>query len=481
MTSKKRTSLSIENAVQKNHALQDYLQELLGPNLNTFLSVRPEPRSVRANTLKRSADYLKQRLESLSVPFKAVPFTPDGFILPEDPLPLSHTLDFFCGYLQYQGISSQIPPLVLNTAPDEIVLDISAAPGSKSTQIAALMKNRGLLYLNDVSRARLKVLSNNIQKAGSTNNVLTYLAGERFGNLFPEFFDKILLDAPCTAIGTLAQNPEIASWWSRQRFRKIIDLQKRLFISAFKALKIGGEMVYSTCSIAPEENELLVDELLRSYPMEIIPFSLPGFTEFSSGLTSYKNQKLNPDLKHAVRILPHKHHMEGFFIVKLRKFHPRRSVSPLNEQMFLPTLSAEEPPVRQKLEELSGTWGIPFSFWLDYRFVITKNRIWIVNRQMTKIPGMNLSSAGLLLSERKLSGWKLFNQSVQFLENQISARRLSLSSADMKRLFAKGSVCVTGLSDGYYVLDWEKIPRASVFVNDGNLKIKLPHRFNLVL
>ena len=471
----------LPEAIEKNPALQDYLQKFLQEELPVFLSAKPEPRAIRANTLKRSATYIRKRLQELGVPFESVPFNPNGFTLLEDSLPLSHTLDFFCGYFQYQGLASQIPPLVLNPSPGERVLDMAASPGSKATQIAALMQNQGLLYVNDVSARRVRILSNNLQKAGSINNILTLLPGERFGNLLPEFFDKILLDAPCTALGTLTQNPEIASWWGYGRLQKIVDLQKRLFISAYKALKVGGELVYSTCSIAPEENELLIDEMLRTYPMEIIPIKIKGSNDFSAGLTTFRGQKLHPDLQYSLRILPHLHGMEGFFIVKLRKLEARKPTSGASPDLFYPTTPFEDASTKQALAQISQTWGISETFWQNYRYLLKKDRIWILNRDIEMVPTHELSSAGLLLAEKKRIGWKLFNQSVQFLESQITNRRISLSGDQLVKLFAAGQLAISDFPAGYYVLIWDDIPRGSLYSDGNQLKIKLPHKFGLIL
>jgi len=467
--------------LKQNDELASYLKNLLGGDLAAFLVARAEPRAVRVNTLKQPVKQFRRRMRDWQAPFASIPFNDAGFILKEDPLPLSHTLDFFCGLFQYQGIASQIPPLILNPQPGETVLDMAASPGSKATQLAALMQNRGRLFLNDVSLRRLTILNNNVQKSGALNQLVTYLPGERFGNLFPGYFDKILLDAPCTSLGTLPDNPEISHWWTRAKLQKLNDLQKRLFVSAFKALKVGGEMVYSTCSIAPEENELLIDEMLQHYALEILPARLPGLERFSAGLVHHNGRSLNPDLQKALRILPHLHEMEGFFVVRLRKTAAHRRAEAIPQERFNASLPHDHPAVYSDLRQISAEWGIPMDFWPGHRFMRSKARLWILNADITHFPAENCNSGGLLLAEEKRYGWKLFNQSVQILGSRITQKRLALDAPTLTRLFAEGRTRTATIADGYHVLEWEGLPFASVYVHDGEMKLRLSHRFRLVL
>jgi len=303
----------------KNIELKEYLQKFLGEELLPFLHSRPEPPAIRINRLKTTRDKFLHHLGKLGQTYRVIPFNPDGLIIDHDDLPLSHSLAFFTGQFNYQGIASQLPVILLDVRPGEKVLDMAASPGSKSTQIAGHLQQTGLLILNDPSMERLQALNANMQKSGAVNHYTLKMRGERFGTLYPEYFDKILIDAPCTALGNLSENHEVHHWWSLEKLRKLNNIQDHMLIAAYKSLRAGGEMVYSTCSVAPEENELVVQRLLDKYPVSVLPPPEQIARQFDQGYSRYRDQRLHPDLCHAVRVLPHKHQMEGFFAVRLRK------------------------------------------------------------------------------------------------------------------------------------------------------------------
>ncbi len=465
----------------KNTDLNNWLTRFFGEQKELFLNAVPEPTAVRVNTLRISATDLQNRFGQLGVSFKPISFNSNGFIISDDSLPLSHTLDFFCGEIQYQGIASQLPALVLNPQPGEKVLDIAAAPGSKSTQIAALMQNEGSLYLNDFSRQRLQALNSNTQKAGVINQVLLNHNGERLGNLFPAYFDKILLDAPCTALGTLSGQPEVGGWWSLEKLKKLSSIQERLLISAMKALKTGGELVYSTCSIAPEENEMLIQKIIDKYPLEILPIKLKGTEPFAGGFQKYNGHTFTEDMKKAVRVFPQEHGMEGFFVIRLRKTRDFMYQPSWKKAAFVPTLSFTDTRVADDLAEISQVYGISAEMWKNYRYIRTQKRIWMTNVANAEIPAEGVSSSGLLLGEKKQFMWKLFNQSARFLDIYITKRHISLSTDQMRALFSQGTMELDNTPNGYYVLEQKGRAIGSLYVEAGRAKLRLPHKFRLVL
>ncbi|MEJ2052643.1 MAG: RsmB/NOP family class I SAM-dependent RNA methyltransferase [Calditrichaceae bacterium] len=433
------------------------------------------------NTLKTDRRYIVNLLNRLNVEYCELPFNSLGIMLKADKVPLSHTLDFFLGYFNYQGISSQIPALALDPQPGEKVLDIAAAPGSKSTQIAALMENRGELYLNDISKGRLQSLNVNVQRAGVLNEIILNMAGERFGTLFAEYFDKILVDAPCTALGTLPGSPEVAGWWSYHKLEKLCVSQKQMLISALKALKPGGELVYSTCSIAPEENEALIQWLLDNYPVKILKIPLKKHISCDDGLTNYNGQSFDREMAGAIKIYPHEHGMEGFFVIKLKKHGSIGKKDKSVTVSFIPTLHYNEDEIKNELNSISDLWGINHSVWKDFRFIKTSQRIWMMCRKIKQVPAQRLHNAGILLAERRLSGWKLTNQSAQYLNGEINHRKIELTDKQLISFFADGSMKITGLEYGYYVLERESKAVATLYSANGQIKIRLPHVFRLAV
>lgn len=464
----------------ENNELENYLKELLKKDFEKYINASPEPTGIRINPLKTSLSSIQKKLKNWEQSYEKINFNEFGMILHNDKLPLSHTLDYFCGNIYYQGVSSQLPVELLGVKPGEKILDMTAAPGSKSCQILANLTGKGELIVNDSSYKRMQPLNVNLQRTGATNFYILNTWGERLGQIYPEYFDKVLLDAPCTTLGNLAQSDEIANWWRVDKLKKLANSQSALLVSAIKALKVGGELVYSTCSIAPEENELVLQKVLKKYPVEIL--EIPGRLKklFEPGLTKYKDKKLDSNLHKAIRIYPHLHGLEGFYAIKLRKFGSTK-VKPENKHReFVPLLSWNHHLIQPILDHLSDYWGIDNSFWQKFNYNLFKNRIWIVS-DINDVPAHKLTCSGTLLAEKKLSCWKLFNNSATFLRDLITKRNITVDDEELIKLFKNGMISFKGLKNGYYVLSRNNQTIASVYMENEKMKIKLPHTFNLIL
>jgi 16S rRNA (cytosine1407-C5)-methyltransferase len=464
----------------KNPELENYLKSLLGEQYTAFLSAQPEPTAIRTNTLKASPEQIRELLTNYQYKYDKISFNPDGFILKSDQLPLSHSLAFFEGLFQYQGVSSQLPALVLDVKPGDRVLDMTAAPGSKSTQLAAMLGNKGELVLNDSSYHRLPALQANMQRSGAINHYILKHRGENLSRLYPEYFDKILLDAPCTALGTYFSTSEKYSWWSGKKLEKLSNLQYQLLVSAIKCLRIGGEMVYSTCSVSPEENELLIEKIIRKYPVKVENISADIQSKFDSGWTSHNDKEISIEMDKAIRIWPHVHSFEGFFIIKLKK--TARIVS---EKESIPadtmiTNSADYPEINNVLKNLSDSWGINAEIWNNYRYILTKTRLWMLSPIIMRVPSENFVSGGLLLGEKRLHGWKPVNGSAQYLSKNITNRRITLSDQELKTLFRESKIKYKNLPEDYYVLDYKGRVIGSVYHEKGVLRMRLPHLFTRI-
>ena len=213
-----------------------------------------------------------------------------------------------------------MPIVALNPQPDDILLDLCAAPGSKTTQAAAKMNNQGSIIANDVSLGRILILAANIERCGITNTIITKQPGNELTARLQKLnfqADKILIDAPCSGEGNIRCSPRTYLEWSEPMLKALAKKQRRIISSAVQLLKPGGEIIYSTCTHAPEENELNVQYMLDNFDLEILPITLPIKTR--PGITEWGDQKLSPELKKAVRIYHHDNDMEGFFLCKLRK------------------------------------------------------------------------------------------------------------------------------------------------------------------
>jgi len=221
------------------------------------------------------------------------------------------------GYVYIQEGGSMIPPLFLEPKPEDYVLDMCAAPGSKTTQIAQLMKNKGAIIANDVSLKRLSSLGFNLQLCGVINTAVTMFDGRKLPSIIKDHFDKVLVDAPCSSSGHFLS--KFPSNFTEERVKSLHVLQRGLLIAGFKMLKPGGILVYSTCSIHPFENEAVVNYLLsKEGKARVEYFEIKGI-RFHPGLTEYKEKTFHPDLKYCMRIYPHDNYTDAFFIARIRK------------------------------------------------------------------------------------------------------------------------------------------------------------------
>jgi NOL1/NOP2/sun family putative RNA methylase len=301
------------------------MKELLKEDFDEYLKVLKVPilNSIRCNTLKISPKELRKRLEEkgwiIEQPFKDYQ---EIMIIKNELKPgeIGRSIEHLLGYYYVQEIASMLPPLILNPNENERVLDLCASPGSKTTQIAAMMDNKGLLIANEVSFGRMKILSGNLERCGVMNCILTRRDGIALSRRFNKnnfLFDKILLDAPCSGEGTIRSTPRTLEMWNLKTIEFLSKLQKLLIESAISALKPDGILVYSTCTHTPEEDEEIIDFALKNFNVEIEEINLP--IKSKEGITEWKDKKYDSRVKLAKRIYPHISNTEGFFLAKLRK------------------------------------------------------------------------------------------------------------------------------------------------------------------
>jgi NOL1/NOP2/sun family putative RNA methylase len=263
--------------------------------------------------LKISEKELLSRLKTLGVKTTKVPFLKYGYYY-ESKFSLASTSEYLQGYIYIQEAASQLPAQVLNPLPGENVLDMCASPGSKTTQIAQLMENKGLILCTDTDSRRLKSLRNNLERCDVANAIL-YKKDARFINDFGKKYDKILLDAPCSGNYVIEEK-----FFQEKNIHGIMErsrMQKELLKAAVKSLNKGGLLVYSTCSLEPEEDEMNIDWLLQKYPE--LELEETGIDIGDPGLVEVFGKKLNSNINKTRRFWPEKTGTEGFYIAKIRK------------------------------------------------------------------------------------------------------------------------------------------------------------------
>jgi len=284
---------------------------------------KPLLQSLRVNTLKAERSKILALLANLRL--RQLPFYRDGFSV-EGKYSLGNHLTHGLGLIYVMEVASMLPVIVLEPQPGEVVMDLCAAPGSKTTQIAQLMDNQGLLVANEISRKRMRGLIHNVKRCGLLNEVVVSINGHKVHRIFSDYFDRILVDAPCSAEGTIRRSKAVLYHWGVSNIQRMSRLQIGLATSAFRALRPGGTMVYSTCTIAPEENEKVISYLLEKYPeAELLPIKVDRF-KTRPGITNWQDVTFDRRVENCVRILPQDNDTAPFFIARLTKrgvFRPR--------------------------------------------------------------------------------------------------------------------------------------------------------------
>ena len=309
------------------------MKKLLGAEYEEFLASYDGPRNfgLRVNVDKISTEEFEEK-----APFHLtkIPWTENGYYYEEQDMPARHPF-YYAGLYYLQEPSAMTPASRLVSQPGDRVLDLCAAPGGKATELGARLHGKGVLVANDISASRAKALLKNIEVFGIRNSFIVNEVPAKLAENFPEFFDKILVDAPCSGEGMFRKDPAVAKVWDGNKPYECAKQQKEIITRAAQMLTPGGDLLYSTCTFSPEENEQVIQFLLDSREdMEIR--EIKSFDGFAPGRpdVAYEgwdseesdNRKTgSADLKKCVRIWPHKMAGEGHFLALLHKRAPEES------------------------------------------------------------------------------------------------------------------------------------------------------------
>lgn len=271
--------------------------------------------TLRVNTLKYNIQDLMKYFKEINIKFDRVLWYKDALIIKNATEKDIQKLEIYQkGYIYIQSLSSMVPPLVLAPQEGENVLDLTAAPGSKTTQIASLMNGKGSVLANELDKLRCEKLKYNINSQGANIVKVINGRGEKIGEQYSEKFDKVLLDTPCSGEGRFTiYNVQSYKTWSPKTVNELTKMQKKLFKSAYNALKPKGTLVYSTCTLNKEENEHILDWALNNFNLKLVPLDV----NIREAIPAFNNE-LNKSINNAIRILPSKN-MEGFFVAKFIK------------------------------------------------------------------------------------------------------------------------------------------------------------------
>jgi len=305
------------------------LDEMFGRSLSTKIQDTFVDRltTFRINTIKADKVDIVEGLRLEGFKIEKAPWYPDAFVLTDKSKRELMKLDVYQeGKIYIQSFASMVPPLVLDPKPGDRVLDLTAAPGSKTSQIAAMMGRQGELVANDKNKVRFFKLKHNMEGLGVVDEgqddwlfALRMESGNMLCKEYPEYFDKILLDAPCSSeTRFVADKPRTFMFWKERKIKEMAYTQRKLLFAAWQALKPGGTLVYSTCTFAPEENEVQISRLLDRMPDACIEKVEIDGLKILPIVTVWKGKELRREVGKCLRILPTKS-VQGFFVAKIKK------------------------------------------------------------------------------------------------------------------------------------------------------------------
>ena len=328
----------------------DSMKEILGEDYEAFLTGFDGQRQygLRVNTLKMNLEEFER-----IAPFhlKKVPWISNGYFYNAEDVPAKHPF-YSAGLYYLQEPSAMTPASRLKVQPGERVLDLCAAPGGKATELGAALQGEGLLVANDINTARAKALLRNLELFGISNSFVTNEPPHVLAERFPEFFHKIMVDAPCSGEGMFRKNPAVADSWKEKGPEYFSKLQREIIVQAADMLLPGGMMFYSTCTFSPLENEKTITHLLKERPdMEVVP--MEDYENFAEGLTSYKDEAFDESCKLCRRIWPHKMSGEGHFMALLHKKSGAEQEIKSDEKASKKSKKAKK---KQQTETLSSVW-----------------------------------------------------------------------------------------------------------------------------
>lgn len=422
----------IEQQLPDNVKLEDFLAACQ----------RPLRKSFRANLLKTDTEELYQLFEDKGYQLTPIPWCDEGFWIDENhkslPDNLGNWLPHIQGQLYIQEASSMLPVKALlhdfDYSEESRFLDMAAAPGSKTTQLAAALNNRGLIVANELSSSRLKGLHHNIERCGVINTALSHNDGAVFGTTTPEYFDAILLDAPCGGEGTVRKDEQALNNWNLDKVLSISELQKTLITSAYRALKPGGRLVYSTCTLSQEENQAVCQHLLNQFPDNVSIKSLKSLFDGADKAVTAEGY---------LHVFPNTYDCEGFFVACFEKGDISDLSSGSNSEQS-PHKAGKFSKITEKtfklLNDYSQIFGWDLQSIKDSLYTKTlrsgSEEVWLLDRSMLPLnDSLKLNRFGLKLFELSKHGPKIQHQAIKSFGHCLTKQIVNLNSQQAKEYY----------------------------------------------
>lgn len=447
-------------------AFEEKMKRLLKDEYEAYLASYnlPKYQGIRVNTLKVDLEEW-EKINPFNT-LRPVPWCPEGFYYSSQEKPGKHPY-YFAGLYYIQEPSAMSPGAYLPIEPGDRVLDMCAAPGGKSTQLAARMKQEGVLVSNDISASRVKALLKNLENFGNRNGIVTSETSERLASKWPGYFDKILIDAPCSGEGMFRKNESATKSWEAYGVKHCASLQRMILEDAVTLLKSDGMILYSTCTFSPEENEGMIDEFLKKHPdFKVMPLEPVG--GIMHGRPDFIDA--DPQLEGALRLWPHHLEGEGHFVCLLQRTGGEAGSCPVYSK-------------QKRLKDYPDAWAFMEEYThLSGDMPVTEisGKLYSIPEDAPELKGVRVIRGGLLLGELKN---KRFEPShvltlaypKEMFKNIIEWR---LEDEAIMR-YLKGETILQDEPKGYYVVCVEGYPLGWVKAQKGMLKNQYPPSWRL--
>ncbi|MBR4815966.1 MAG: RsmB/NOP family class I SAM-dependent RNA methyltransferase [Lachnospiraceae bacterium] len=455
----------------------DEMKELLGDEYEAFLASYDEEhmRGMRCNTLKLTPSEFEEKAPFIS---EKVKWTDNGYYTSEDEQPAKHPY-YFAGLYYIQEPSAMLPAALLPVEPGDRVLDLCAAPGGKTTELGAKLKGKGLLVSNDISASRAKALVKNVELFGIKNAVVVSEAPEKLAERFEGYFDKILVDAPCSGEGMFRKVHSIAKNWEQYGSQYYADIQRTVLPAAVKMLKPGGRLLYSTCTFSRLEDEDSIRFILKNFPdMEVadaIDFDDERYFGFYRGKL-FREEETDSEkaITKTIRLFPHRIKGEGHYAALLRKKGEENAVSTIEDsvnEIYNNEYDTRTRARQKKVSDEAFDFFEKIGFEIDVsRLRVSENKIYLLPENMPDFDRLRVLRTGLFLGEMKTGRFEPSQSLALALKKEEYGNCLNLSlsddrvvrflkceSIDVKDGEAEDGYCLV-MVDGY-PLGWGKLDK----------------------